>query len=97
MTVNLLYVSHLTGIRRSHSQSFIPGLNGVRFCRSLNCFDSTLSIGCVCVVFWIVFNYLLTFVCGVFIVGGAFFGWLALIAVLKGWVLFDDGKRSNFD
>ena len=48
-------------------------------------------------MFWIIFNYLLTFVCGVFIVGGAFFGWLALIAVLKGWVLFDDGKRSNFD
>lgn len=48
-------------------------------------------------MFWTIFNYLLSFVCAVAIVGGAVFGWFFALCLLKGWVFFDDGKYSNFD
>ena len=48
-------------------------------------------------MFWIIFDYFLTFVTAVVIIGGSVLVWIILFAILKGWIPYDDGKRSNFD
>lgn len=45
---------------------------------------------------WAIFNYLITFIVGVVVIGGSVLGWVFLFSILNGWIHFDDGRHSNF-